>query len=215
MEQLCSKAEKLQLDRYVIVSTSGFTQAGLGEAAAKGITAMTLDALDFSSVFKLSTFTQHVPELHHITIALDEGQTGPTVERLTDIEIETADGRQSIAQIAWEYVLRTFMNMPSPPPDELQHLRIVDEPKHWKAMVVGGQRFPAPGELTVEWLPRYQDVPGHKFKTQDGYEAFTAVLDLPTGAHQLTLVTTPAAEGGFTMNATLLPASPKRKTLKP
>jgi len=59
IEQLCAKAGKLQVDRYVIVSVKGYTEAAEEHMRLQGITGMTLQTMDIAAVTK-------IPQIIHV-----------------------------------------------------------------------------------------------------------------------------------------------------
>jgi hypothetical protein len=71
VEQLCVKGSKLAVDRYVIVSTSGYSAEAFAEAQKNGVVALTLTEGDLSGVFRAFQFHILRPEI--VSVGLEYG----------------------------------------------------------------------------------------------------------------------------------------------
>jgi hypothetical protein len=211
MEQLWAKASTLTVDRYVVVSTGGFTSQAREEAERHGVVAMHIQALSFSEFFELDEFTQQIAESSDVALLFSNTPDIHDVAMLESAAIVIEGVEHPLRALAGAYARSEFERNPGVPAGIARILEVRDVGHTWSELRVGGRSIPAPTALRVTWTPRLVRIEGRKFRTQDGTEIFTAVLPAEEGARQISIVATPHPDGeGKQVSITILEASPRR-----
>lgn len=191
VEQLCYKLRKLELDRSVIISTSGFTKTAEEEANEEGVLAVRLEELSVSDILQVPYLTLSIPDLD-VEIEFRSGVPRPSRELLASARIATGSNVVLLQDLARKHVMSSTRWKQ----DQKEGVVLVvhGEPPSWRSLIAGDKEYAPPAAMRIRWTRRTQEVLGKKFRFA-GREAFTAVV--PGEEQQFTLVTDPNPEGGF------------------
>lgn len=209
MEQLRAKATDLLVDRYVVISTSGFTDAAREEAERYGIQAVTLKSEAFAKVFAITEMNFSNLKLEAFGVALRDDVERPPDGKVRNPWIELEDRSAMIDVVAGPHVQNYVNANPALADGASRTLRIADSAGHWKRMHLEGKSYPPPQAIDVKWSVEHTVYTGHTFALEDGSEAFTVVLPMGGVERQLTLVAVPSTKG-HSLTLTLADAAPPR-----
>jgi hypothetical protein len=214
VEQLAAKRKKLaDIDRYVVVSVSGFTAEGLDEARATGIETMRverLSSLDWWAAIGLTMLVDTF-ELADVVFEVLAG-TPPSVANATSI-LETPDGTRRLLTEAIEAYASGALAESRPQFVDGQRISPIiagDAVRDYARLFTDGVEYPMPHQITAGIVLRRQTVlipPQDVIRGREGVEAVAFVM--PDG-QQLTVIAVPQEGGGFTMAISRGPAHPQR-----
>jgi Restriction endonuclease len=209
MEQLCAKGLGLELDRYVVMSTSGFTKAALDEAKSKGVQAARLRKNDLKSVFALDHVDVSTPTIHAVALLMAEPFADPPKLEPATAWMEEELFSIRLDAIPGPYLDRLLREHRDWADGQMRDFQIVDEARTWKRLVLAGTAWDPPRALKVQWSATVVRYFGQKLATENGSEAFSIVLPVDGAMKQLTLVGAPA-KGGFGFSVALGDPTPPR-----
>lgn len=213
MEQLCAKARKLDIDRYVVISTSGFTAAALEEAEREGVSAVRIEELQSSSFFSLEAITVPYADIHYVEVCYEAGRKQPPLELLPTAWIEDAEKATHLQHLASHYVAEFLTANRDVPAEEKRVLQVDDDPRQWLRLHSGGSVWDPPSSILVLWSARYERVQGRRFRTHDGHVLFTAIVPHDGQQRQFTMMTIPNSEGGYHLAISLGDTRPPRRNV--
>jgi hypothetical protein len=208
VEQLCTKGRGLKLDRYVIVSTSGFYKPALEEAKRRGVHAVRLTTPALKRVFALTHFELHVPRLLSIEVHFPKAAVPPQKDALRRAWIEADVHSTRLADVPASFIERAIQEHPGSTVGRIHELRVEDRSHVWRRLVVDGASYDPPVALRVRWTVDRQQLAGHTYVSDEGNEAFAVILPLQGVMRQLTLVAGPATPDGHSLSLTLGEATP-------
>jgi Restriction endonuclease len=202
VEQLCCKLRKLELDFYVIVSTSGFTEQALEEAREEGVLARRLDELNVSEILKMEVISRRTADVSAVEISFPAGADRPPGEQLLSSKIITDEGSIAVVELAKAHAVASMQSREDAKEGETSVIT-VNRPPSWKSLLAGGKEWVAPLKLDVTWTLRVQRFPGQLFRNEQGQQIFTAIVPSNGWWQQLTLVTLPNTDGSFRVSVSL------------
>lgn len=211
MEQLCAKARKLDVDRYVVVATSGYTEAALGEAKQNGVQAQTLKSLDAAAVLTLDCVTWPTYDITNVVLVYEDGRERPPREELPTTWFEDSNACVRLDQLAKNCLLENRAILVEG--DGAHGLQVNDDNRVWQRLHSAGREWPPPFGMIIEYNAVVQHVSGQKYVTDDGREAFTVQLPLSDdrSLRQVTIVATPRMDSGADLAVSVGEIRPKRK----
>lgn len=214
VEQLCAKGEKLDVDRYVIVSTSGFAGPARSEAERQGVELATVELASETAFFQLAHLTSRRIVLTKIDLAFDEGVEEPPLATAGRSWIEDVSSCTRIDRFAEIQAMEHDAKGGAQPGEgQVLFLCVQDPNMAWKKTVIDGVAWPPPRELHIWWTTEEEDAAGLLLRTDDGREVFTAILKVDGDDRQITLVQNTANPAGSTITVDMRPARPPRKNV--
>jgi hypothetical protein len=194
VEQLCAKGRKLEIDRYVIISTSGFAEPASEEARREGVLTGSVERISDSKYFKLTHVTAPVITVQKLDMAFPDGVDGPPVgTTLGRMWVEDDTSCTRCDRLAFVLVGRLMQEEQAEPgsrwPEDQTHFVCVQDPDgRWKALYVDGAAWPPPAELHIWWTVKYEETPGVLLRADDGREIFTVITEIDGDYRQLTFI---------------------------
>lgn len=188
VEQLCAKGKKLEIDRYVVVSTSGFAGPARQEAERQGVEVATIEKVSDTAFFKMTHLTSASIRVQKINFAFDVGGKNPPPNTLQGTWIEDGATCTQLSRLAERLVLERMKGEPEWPEGRTFLLCAQDPTGTWKATHIDGVAWPPPRELHIWWTVEYEDIAGLLLRTEDGREVFTVITELDGEQRQLTLI---------------------------
>ena len=210
MEQLCAKGRALVLDRYVVISTSGFTEAALEEAERHRVEAVTLRSREFAKVFALTQMDLTNVRLESFGMQFDPTAGLPLGTRAERPWIELEDRSVCLDTLTEPYVHARLQGNPEEADGASRSLRIVDTAQYWKRAHLDGHTCVPPREIVVRWSVQRTVSTGHTFAMEDGREAFSFLLPVGNTERQVTLVAVPNDQG-HTLSIAVGETAPSRR----
>jgi hypothetical protein len=215
MEQLCAKGAKLDVDRYVVVSTSGFAGPARREAEQQGVETATIEKSSDTRFFKMEHLTSARVRLQKIDVAFDDATERPPLDIAGRTWIEDDVACTQLARLAEQHVLEHMKGSSEWPEGRTFFICAQDLTGVWKSMYIDGVAWPSPREVHIWWTVEHEDIAGLLLCTDDGREAFTVITEIDGEDRQLTLVQIPVSPGGtskgFRVAVDVRPLWPPRK----
>lgn len=215
VEQLCAKGRKLDLDRYVIVSTSGFTSSARDEAGRCGVQLQTMTTFNARTVFAFDTIQVRRFRVHNVMVIYEEGADSPERAELRTAWLETDEACLLLAGVAERSVHQQLCARRELATGVLHEVRLVDSDRVWKALWASEARRDPPAELRAQFEVVVEQVPGEKFFIEGGREAFSAALPVGPGGEyrQVTMIKDPLPGGGFQLVLSTGAIKPQRQNV--
>ncbi len=229
-EQLFAKSQALEVDRFVVVSTSGYTADALKEYAPRGLELLTLDELESLEWVAIESVTQVIQRIALTEVRFDYLDPPQSlvddVFSFTILELQLIDcegptrplQRYLERQVHQGLVEHEAIPADLPPgvPFPFEVVLGNDHPEVVRRFRIRGKRdHPLPrsffckGHFTIEESER----PLFRFRYR-GNEAFSWVLDDGVDVRrQQVLVREIAPDGTATLRQITMPADPPRTTV--
>lgn len=202
VEQLCAKGKKLAIDRYVIVSTSGFTAPARVEAQRQGVETAAIMRASDTPFFGQTRVSAPIVTIVKLDLAFDDGIKHPPMDVLDRAWIEDDTTCTRVHHMAFLQACRCTPSISEGDETEgkTQFLNAVDSASHFSAMYVDGVAWSPPRELHIWFMVRHEDVPSLLLRMEDGREVLATIALIDGDYRQLTVIrnATPeatAAEG--------------------
>jgi hypothetical protein len=209
MEQLCKKASTLEIDRYVVVSTSGFTAEALEEARRCGVRSIHMERREFLELFGSGPMWYGKGDLHRVDLVFDSEVVMPEDFAVENTWLEFADRCVRVDLAMEERASDSMYRSTEHFTGELALLRVHNREGYLKSVIVAGKKLPPPTEFRVEFSAVTQDVARQRFALPDGQQVMAGLLPLPGGDAQVTMVGKAAADGSRSIKMTVSRARPE------
>ena len=211
IEQLVGKYSKLKrsLDRYCIVSTSGFSGGAEKDAKAAGVELLHLCELadsDSDRTWKTASFAEQISPQQIIRWAPADGDLASSgmlerflaAGRALEISVEMVGGERRAFLEELVRAAREYLRMPGVHTSPFS-LQLYPERAGWVAVHFGDDAAPAPREVVCRFATRLQvtDRPSTRFQAAFGVEADAAVWSENGRCIQVTTVKEQMPDGSM------------------
>jgi hypothetical protein len=224
IEQLISKGQKLALDRYCVLSTSGFAENAVRYARDQGVELLTLSKLHKSDWWQATEF-----EILHLRRVIEQVafvyKGNPSLPpaflggiKLAELRIRDTDGNVGDFLLRVEGLLRgAEAQLGHPIKDDgiPFDLAIRNDAGKMLALVSGEDEAPFPElvKVTMHYDRAYGAFPVQQFITPKGVEVFVATFEVNGKPLQVSAVSVPNATGRQ-ISVSFQDAKPKRTDMR-
>lgn len=188
VEQLCAKGKKLDVDRYVIISTSGFAKPAREEAQRQGVLVGTLEKVGDTIFFRSAEVKAPIITVQRLNFVFDDKSARPPLEALGRAWIEEDARCVQAPHMAFLWAREVTKQVPQPPEGESYSVVVADTASAWRALYIDGQPWPPPRELHIWWTVRDDTIRGISLRTDDGREVLTMITQVDGEYRQVTFI---------------------------
>jgi hypothetical protein len=188
VEQLCAKGKKLDIDRYVIIATSGFAEPAKEEARRQGVLVGSLEKISDTVFFNSAQSTRPIITVQRLDFVFDDEVKKPPLSALGRAWLEEDRACTHIGHVAFLWARESLKQVPPRPEDETHVITVEDTISRWKALHIDGQPWSPPRELHISWTVRHDPIRGVALRTDDGREVLTMITEIDGEYRQVTFI---------------------------